>query len=224
MPQTKSDKEYILQNLPEGTIRVQIITSQGKQTYKRPEDIDLLNDEISLSGDGSPIVMRGKPGRPQKSPLPPATPQIAQVSAVREDYMENNPVTREIEKNPDGDDTFNLILKGMADEAASIEFDRLEAQRNGQEASDLATKRARILKSLADLLVTRKKMQEGGMIDMESPVFQTLFKLILGSFRESMEEAGTRAEHIETIFAKLVAKLADPAWKEDAKFKMKGKI
>ncbi len=224
MPQTTADKTYILQNLPAGTIRVQVITNSGKSTYKRPEDVDVNLDEISIAGDGSPIVMRGKPGRPTKSPLAPVTPQIATISAVREDYMDNNPVTREVERNPDGEDAFNLILKGMADEAASIEFDRLEAQRNGQDASDLATKRARILKSIADLLVTRKKLQDGGMIDLESPVFQILFKLILQSFREAMEDAGTRSEHIETIFAKLVSKLADPSWKEDAKAKMKGKI
>lgn len=225
MPQTRSDKTHILSNLPSGTIRVQTTDAAGKQTYKRPEDIDLDKEEISLAADGTPIVMRGKPGRPtaKPSPLSPITPQIAQVSAVREDHMDSSPVTREIEKNPESEDAFNVVLKGLADEAASIEFDRLEAQRNGQEASDLATKRSRILKSIADLMLSRKKASDGGIIDLESPVFHALFKVILQSFREAMEEAGTRPEHLETIFAKLVVKLADPAWKEDAKHKMKGK-
>jgi hypothetical protein len=222
---SRQDKERILQTLPVGTLRVQVTEPSGKQTYKRPEDVNLDRDEISFSGDGTPIVMRGKPGRPStKSSLPPITPLVAQVSAVREEHMETSTVTREVEKNPEGDEVLNLILKGLADEAASIEFDRLEAQRNGQEASDLATKRARILKSMADLHLSRKKVSDGGIIDLESPVFHALFKVILQSFREAMEEAGTRPEHLETIFAKLVVKLADPAWKEDAKHKMKGKL
>jgi hypothetical protein len=225
MSQSVADKEHILKNLPPGTMRVQVTDPSGKQGYKRPEEIDLQNDEISVNASGAPVVMRGNPGRPGKSQLlPPVTPQVAQIAAVREDYMDSNVVTRGLEKNPDGDEAFNLILKGMADEAASIEFDRLEAQRNGQEASDLATKRARILKAIADLILSRKKSSDGGVIDLESPVFQALFKLILESFRESMEEAGTRPEHVETIFAKLVIKLADPSWKEDAKNKMKSKI
>lgn len=222
MPQTREDKEATLKNLPAGTIRVQIVTGGGKQVYKRPEDIDFLNDEICFSGDGSPIVMRGKPGRPNKSSLPPATPQIAAVSAVREDHMGNNPITREVEKNPDGEDTFNLILGGMADEAASIEFDRLEAQRNGQDASDLATKRARILKGVAELILHRKKMSEIS-IDLDSVQFQNLFKFILQNFKESMEDSGMRSEQIETTFSKLVARLSDSSWKEEAKQKMKGK-
>ncbi len=223
---SRQDKERVLQTLPVGTLRVQVTEPSGKQTYKRPEEVNLDRDEISFSADGTPIVMRGKPGRPTSkvSPLAPITPLVAQVSAVREEHMESSLVTREIEKNPEGDEVLNLILKGLADEAASIEFDRLEAQRNGQDASDLATKRARILKSMADLHLSRKKASDGGVIDLESPVFHALFKVILQSFREAMEEAGTRPEHLETIFAKLVVKLADPAWKEDAKQKMKGKV
>ncbi len=226
MTLTRSQKEHLLRNLPNGTIRVQTTDASGKQTYKTPDEIDLDKDTISLAADGTPIVMRGKPGRPsgKVSPLSPITPQIAQVSAVRVDHMEFSPITREIAKNPEGEDAFNTILKGLSDEAASIEFDRLEAQRNGQEASDLATKRARVLKSIADLMLSRKKASDGGVIDLESPVFHALFKVILQSFREAMEEAGTRPEHLETIFAKLVVKLADPAWKEDARHKMKGKI
>ena len=136
--------------------------------------------------------------------------------------MGNNPITREVEKNPDGEDTFNLILGGMADEAASIEFDRLEAQRNGQDASDLATKRARILKGVAELILHRKKMSEIS-IDLDSVQFQNLFKFILQNFKESMEDSGMRSEQIETTFSKLVARLSDSSWKEEAKQKMKGK-
>lgn len=223
MAQTKEQKEAILRNLPAGTIRLQVISPDGKQGYKRPEEIDTDFDEIPLSTEGFPIVMKGKPGRPLKSSLPPVTPMVAQVSQVRDDHMESSQVTREVEKNPDGEDTFNLILKGMADEAASIEFDRMEAQRNGLDASDHATKRARILKAIAELIMSRKKISDGGTVDMDSPAFQALFKQLLQTFRAAMEESGLHPEHVETIFSKLVSKLGEPSWKEDAKNKMRGK-
>ena len=66
--QTLADREYIIANLPEGTHRVQVITSQGKQQYKRPEDVNIVEDEIVLTNNGSPVVMRGKPGRRSKTP------------------------------------------------------------------------------------------------------------------------------------------------------------
>ena len=37
--QTKEDREYIPANLPGGVRRVQVIEPNGKQVYKRPDDV-----------------------------------------------------------------------------------------------------------------------------------------------------------------------------------------
>ena len=46
--QTKEDRQYILDNLPQGTRRVQVINAQGNQEYKRPEDVDALADHYRI--------------------------------------------------------------------------------------------------------------------------------------------------------------------------------
>jgi hypothetical protein len=115
-------------------------------------------------------------------------------------------------------------MRGMAEEAAQIEFDRYEAANKGEDTSHLAARRARVLKAMADTWLKRKQQTEGGLVDLDSPVFHALFSLILKTFKEAMVDAGTRAEHIETIFAKLVTAVQEDTWKQDAVARMKEKM
>lgn len=219
--QSVQDRTYILANLPEGTRRVQVVSSAGKQQYKRPEDVDVSQDEIVISSDGTPVIMRGKPGRPRNTALQPVTPQIAEVSQARDAHWEHSEVLKGAKKDPEHDDVFNTLLQEMAKEAESIEFDRMEAQRHGQETANLASKRARVLKGMADLWLARKKISETKMIDMESPAFKNFFSFTLETFKGAMNSAGCRGELVETVFTHLSKEIND-AWKEEARIRMKG--
>ena len=223
-PQTKADREYIIENLPKEVRRVQVVDINGKQLYKRPDDVDLDYDRIQLAMDGTPIVMRGKPGRKPKKPLKPVTPQIAEVDEARTEHISHSTLLQEAKRDAEGDGVLNAIMSAMAEEAAAIEFEREEAARHGQETSALSAKRARVLKGMADTWLKRKQQIEGGLIDMESPAFQALFGLILETFKESMVDAGARPEFVETTFVKLVAALGDEGWKQDARARMKDTI
>ena len=222
--QTVEDRKYILAHLPDGTKRVQIIDAQGKQRYKHAADVDVVNDEINLSLEGLPVVMRGNPGRRPKNLLAPVTPQIAEVSQAREDHLEASPLMREIKKNTGADAVMDAVLVGMSEEAAQIEFERIEAHRHGrgEDAANLAAKRARILKALADILIKRKQVGEGGMIDLDAPSFQALFLFQMETFKAAMRKSGCRSEQVEQTFTHLVGSL-DLDWKEEARARMREK-
>ena len=222
--QTKEDRQYILDNLPEGTQRVQVIDPTGKQVYKRPEDVDVALDEIMLASDGTPIVMRGKPGRKPKSQLNPITPQIGEITQARGEHIDHDPLRRETEKDAEGDGVLNAVIRAMAEEAAAIEFEREEAARHGQDTSAYSAKRARVLKAMADTWLKRKTNLAGGIIDIDSPAFKALFGLLLETFKDAMVETGVRPEHIETIFSKLVDSLDGHTWRQEAKTRMKDKL
>jgi hypothetical protein len=222
--QTRADREYIIDNLPDGTKRVQVVTAQGKQQYKRPEDIDLDHDEIMLASDGTPVVMRGKPGRRPKAQLNPVTPQIDEIVRAKQDHLDSDLLVREVQRDSNGDQVLDQVLFGMALEAASIEFERMEAERHGQDTVNISAKRVRALKSMADTVLKKKQIAAGGMIDLDSPVFRALFTLMLGTFKGAMTQAGARPELVETTFTNLVKALEDPGWKEDARQKMKEKL
>ena len=219
--QTQKDRKYILDNLPEGTRRVQVINDQGKTYYKNPTDVDLVRDEIVLSQDGKPVVMRGKPGRKFKTKLLPPTPQIGEVEQARAEHLENSLFIKSATKDPEADEVLNAVVVGMAEEVAVLEFERLEAQRLGEEVSNLSVKRARVLKGMADTLLKRKVATQGGYIDLDSPQFKVLFSLLLETFKESMVLGGCRTEQMEQTFTRLV-KALDDRWKEEARTRMKG--
>jgi hypothetical protein len=222
--QSKDDREYILANLPDGVRRVQVIESSGKQVYKRPDDVDTALDQIMLASDGTPICMRGKPGRKPKAQLNPVTPQIAEVEQAREEHLLQDPLRKAARTDAEGDAVLNSIVAAMADEAAAIEFERNEAARHGQDTTNHSSKRARVLKGMADTWLKRKQQIDGGVIDLDSPAFSVLFAMILETFKGAMLDTGTRAEHIETIFVKLVTELGEDSWREEAKARMKDKI
>lgn len=221
--QTRADREYIIKNLPQGTKRVQVVSSQGKTNYKRPEDVDLDHDEIKLAMDGTPIIMRGKPGRKAKTQLKPVTPQIDEVVQAKSEHLENDDLTREILNNSEGEAVLDTVLLGLAQEASSIEFERMEAERHGRETVNISSKRARVLKAMADTVLKKKALVAGGVIDLESVAFKTVFGMILSTFKEAMKESGARPELVETTFSNLV-KALDENWKEDARQKMKEKL
>jgi|ETNvirenome_6_85_1030632.scaffolds.fasta_scaffold47700_2 hypothetical protein len=222
--QTKEDREYILTNLPAGVRRVQVIEPSGKQVYKRPDDVDTTLDQIMLASDGTPICMRGKPGRKKKPVLNSVTPQIAEIEAAREEHLTQDSLRREARSDAESDNVLNGIIAAMADEAAAIEFERAEAARHGQDTANHSSKRARVLKAMADTWLKRRQQVEGGIIDLDSPAFSALFAMILETFKGVMADSGTRPEHIETIFVKLVSELGEDSWREEAKVRMKDKI
>lgn len=222
--QTREQREELLSRMPPGVRRVAVLGLDGKQSYKRPDEVDLDNDEIMLNNSGEPIVMKGKPGRKARPKLVAATPQAAAAVEARIDHIAQDSILIQAISNAEGDGVLNAIMQGMAEEAAQIEFDRHEAASKGESTSNLAARRARVLKAMADTWLKRKQQISGGVIDLDSPAFHALFGLILQTFKEAMEEAGTRKEHIETIFAKLVMALQDETWKQDAVARMKEKV
>jgi hypothetical protein len=216
--QTRADREYILKNLPEGTKRVQIVNTQGQQKYVRPEDVDLAHDEIVLASDGTPVIMRGKPGRKPKTQLAPVTPQIAEVSDARDDHVENDAIGKEVRKDAEGTPIMDLVLAGMAAEASALEFERTELERHGRDTTNVS------VKSIADIWLKRKSITEGGLIDLDSPAFTALFALIVDTFKDAMTTAGARGELVESTLTNLLKLVSESTWKEDAKIRMKDKL
>jgi hypothetical protein len=222
--QTKDQRMVLLSQMPEGVRRVAVLGPSGATCYKRPDELDLDNDEILLNSSGVPIVMKRSPGRKKRTKLVPATPQAAKSVEARLDHLSQDTLLSQAASNAAGDGVLNAIMRGMAEEAAQIEFDRYEAANKGEDTSHLAARRARVLKAMADTWLKRKQQTEGGLVDLDSPVFHALFSLILKTFKEAMVDAGTRAEHIETIFAKLVTAVQEDTWKQDAVARMKEKM
>ena len=217
---TASDQLRVLRNLPEGATRVQVIDDKGKTCWKRPDDVGRL-DTIVFNNSGDPVIMRGRPGRKAKPQLEPINDNVAETVEAKREHLREDALTRAVEDNPESDTILDIVMRELAGEASSLEFERMEAERNGRDTSTYSLRRANILKATGEMWLKRKEKVEAGMLDIDSPAFEILFTFMLETFREAMEDSGMRPELVETTFAKLSKRL-EAGWKPEAKARMRG--
>lgn len=214
MSASRKDYPEILGNLPPGTRRVKVQVPSGKCLFKKPEEIDLDEDIIQFKNTGEPVVMKGEPGMTK---LPAASPKAAAIQSARESHIAGNNLLRRVKNNSGEDEIFDTIMKSMASDVASLEFEIEERVRNGEESSQVVAKKSRVLKAMADAWIAHKKANRDGSIDIDSEQFSGLFGFIMSTMKQSMIDAGTRREAIETIFNKFSTTISHPSWKSEAK-------
>jgi len=226
---TREEKQDLLKKVLPGTKRVQVINGKGQTTYKAVGDVDLDVDDIPFLDTGRPICVRGNQGRPKGrrvGALKPVTDELQNLQYQRDDHIGSSPILKKIRKNQIDETLIDKVLEALAEEAESLEFDRLEAQTRGQETSTLAMRRSRVLKTIADISIRKeslaRKNEEGG-IDLDSKSYAALFAFTLETFKEAMVRAYVRDEQVETVFTHITRLVSEEGWKEEAKAKMRNK-
>lgn len=219
---TAEERAKLLDMLPQGIARVRVTSAEGKQCYKAVPDI-LDTDTVDLTSAGKPIIMRAPPGRPQgstKSTLPPVSKQAEEVAQAKDNHESLSDLVAVTRQNSEADAVFHTLMNGLAVEITSLEFERREAERKGEDTSNVSAKRVRAIKTMTDAWLKKREKVDSGTIDLEGVAFKTLFAFMLDTVRGAMGDSGMRPEHIETVFAKLSKRLAD-GWAEDAKARMR---
>lgn len=229
MSAAKKTRDELLELIPADAVRVKVIDEKGQERYRDLEsegfDAILDSDEIVLL-KGNPVVTKGRPGRRKKTPAPkppPAVSQtVAQLQAAKSAYMEADALLSQLESGIDAEDVLHLVMQGFAQEAASLAFERSEAERTGKETSQLSIRRINALKALGETWIKRKEQLAGRMIDLESPAFRKLFEFMLDCFRESMHNGGVSRDQAETVFVTLSERMTEETWEEEARKRMRG--
>ena len=219
----KMSNRDILKALPKDVTRVQIVAQNGKVKWKKIGEIQ-DEDELSLSIEGEPIVMKKKPGRKGKGEKnikgDPINHVVADLVGRKEDYLETDAVHLIAKEDPESADILHQVMVGLANEAASLAFERMEAERLGEETSAISIRRINALKAIGDTWLKRKEQTKTHLIDLDSHSFKILFSFIVDTFRDSMIESGLRPEMIDTIFTKFSSKI-DDSWENEAMTRMK---
>lgn len=208
--------------VPEGALRVRVTDEKTKICWRRIEDVR-PTDTIDLTEKGQPQWMHNNIGRPRQKTLamvaPPANQLIGDLLVVKQASLRNDPIILASESTPESAEVLNQVLLAIAEEAASIRFERQEAERNGTETSTLSMRRVMALKAIGDTWIKRKEQIQHQAVDMDSPAFQELFKYISETFSRAMAAAGVRQELMDSVFSQF-AKLLDDDWKREAKTRM----
>lgn len=228
MPRKKApvqpNRQEILDATPAGAKRIKVRTPVGKVQFKPLDQIG-KEDVILTKKDGlTPLVMMTEPGRPRKPDLSPANLVVAEILANKQKALAEDPVLRTARDNPESADVLHQVMVGLADESASIAFERQEAERKGESTSQLSVRRVNALKSVADTWLRRKEQLANNIVDMDSPGFHTLFQFLAETFKESLEAAEIHPEMIKVIFARFSKRIDSEEWRVEAKGRMRRNV
>lgn len=228
MAAKKLTRDAIIALIPADAKRVKVKTEKGHEKWRDITggmDGILDSDEILLVSS-KPVTMNKVPGRKKKTPAPkapaPVNQTVANLIAQKQAFFDNDPLLKQIENAVDAEDVLHLVMQGFAQESASLQFERVEAERTGKETSQLSIRRINALKALGETWIKRKEQLSGKIIDLESTAFQRLFGFMLDTFRESMLKGNVPRDQVETIFSRLSERMNDDTWEQEAQNKMKG--
>jgi hypothetical protein len=145
---------------------------------------------------------------------------VAEIVRRKNDSILKDPVLQAVKTSPEDAAVLHQVVLALGEEAASLGFERLEAERDGKETSNISIRRVNTLKALADTWLKRKDQIVSRGIDLNSPVFKALLQYLLETFQEALVETGERPEMVEAVFARL-GKLMSEGWEAEAKNRMK---
>lgn len=219
----KNRQDALLAKLPKGAKRIQVVDETGKQRYRDIKDL-AVGDEIQVNVKGIPIVMMGKPGRKRLVSLEPANATVAKLIQEKESAAEVDPILTRAKSDPESPDVLQEIILALGNEQASILFERLQAERRGDDTSQLSGRRISALRTLADTWLKRKEQLVTRGVDLSSPGFKAVFEWIMATFHEAMSGSGLRSEHIEAVFAKVSQEVDTDEWASEAKRRMKSVV
>lgn len=207
--------------VPDGALRVKVIEDTGKRCWRKISDYRPGQDTVALDKDGQPQWMTRPVGRPPNEMIPePANPVIGDLLRAKAAMMRTDPIVQAAEDSPDSVDVLHQVVLGIGEEAASLRWERMEAERKGEDSSTLSMRRVLALKSIADTFIKRKQQLSNQEVDLDSPAFQTVLSFISETFALTLQEVGLRKEMVDTVFGTFSKRL-DDTWKAEAIRRMK---
>lgn len=215
----KLRRDDLLALVPPGAERIYVRMDNGKCRYRLLHEL-ADSDVIQVNKEGVPITMKGAPGRKKSVVVAPATPEVAENVRRKGEAINQDPILTTARDRPEDPDVLHQVVLALGEEAASIGFERSEAERKGEDTTNLSVKRIGALKAIAETWLKRQDQVGSRGIDMDSAVFRALLKFLMETFREALDACNVRVEMTETVFAKL-AKMMNDEWEAEAKNRMK---
>lgn len=210
--------------IPHEAQRIRVHDVKGKVKLRKFDELQ-TGDTAVLNDKGLPIFIEGVVGHPGASntlALPPASPIVGDIIKLKQGHLRADPIINSLIAQPDSPDVLQQVNLGMAEEIASLRWEKLEAERQGKETSAISMRRIQGLQSLATNWLKRQEQTSGQIIDLESDAFQALFQFLSETFAKAMQNSNVRQEMIDTVISQFVKLLSDD-WRTEAISRMKAK-
>jgi len=147
-------------------------------------------------------------------------------------YKEKLPTKAEVLKddavvkgllNDDGIfDLVSAVLLELAEEGASLKYERIKLENQDQPTDRISVRRAQILKTITDTLVQRRNIALNDFVNLKSPQWQVIFGHLMNKIRQTFIDLVYNTEQIELFFQTLQNNLE--GFEEEAEQKLKENI
>ncbi len=204
------------------------MNGEAKKVDDRELD-ELLNDLDDDTSDYGKRVLQAavvpisKPlkrgrGRPKKVYNPPAASVAEYHQAVIEQqvaFVEKDEIVKAVDSKKDSTATLQLLKGRIARSAATLEFIRLQQQKEGKftrEVPQIVSRQIAALREVASIELEINKLG-ASVVDLNSPQLQKVFMLLINTFRDVAKEMLGPAE-FDLVWNKLETELE--GWEEKA--------
>lgn len=156
---------------------------------------------------------RGR-GRPPKIPIKPTSPEVAQLMRDKQKHQDEYALLQQIKEDADSTSVLDLAMQELAKESASLDFERGEAERKGNDTSSLSSKKINATKALIDTYFRKRETIINETFDFKSKRFRRLFEFWALKIRKSCEITGMGEEQIQRLFMVIGEEFEE--WEEEA--------
>ena len=101
----------------------------------------------------------------------------------------------------------DLVLAELAEEGASLKYERLKREQEDKETDRISLRRANILKMVSDALVQKRNLALNDLVNLRSPQWRIVFEELMGKISQSLKDVGFTSEQEELFFQKLQTNL-----------------
>jgi len=159
-------------------------------------------------GKSKPLVIKDS----QKFPALPS----------KKDIINKDPLLRGIINDDGIFDLLDVVLAEMAEESASLKYERIKKEFLDQDTDRLSLRRSNILKMISDSLVQKRNLALNDFVNLRSPQWQVVFAQLMGKVRRTFIDLNYTSEQMELFFQKLEVNLE--GFEDEAEQKLKESV
>jgi len=119
-------------------------------------------------------------------------------------------------------DLLDVVLAEMAEEGASLKYERIKKEFNDEATDRISLRRANILKMISDSLIQKRNLALNDLVNLKSPQWQVVFKQLMDRVQQTFVDLEYSSEQVELFFQKLQGNLE--GFEEDTEQKLKETI
>lgn len=116
-------------------------------------------------------------------------------------------------------DLLDVVLAEMAEESASLKFERIKKEFNEESTDRISLRRANILKMISDSLIQKRNLALNDFVNLRSPQWQVVFSHLMTKVKQTFNDLNYSSEQVELFFQHLQVNLE--GFEDDTEQKLK---